>query len=257
MLGGRRAAVNAFVAGAAASAVGCAGGACYHTGCGHREDAPQRGGGGRMADQGQGVASDGGRQPAAASIDVVVVVASAGGTAAVTRMLSGLPADFPAAVLLVQHMEPKNRHVLESLLPRRTPLRVRLAAAGEPLRRGTVFLSPVGRQILVRPDGRLDLTDTDLIPSVCPSADLLMESVAKVFRRRAGAVILSGKGGDGVKGAGAIQEAGGVVVAQDEETSEFFGKPSAAAESGAVDFVLPLGEVAGLLARLATSGERA
>jgi two-component system chemotaxis response regulator CheB len=84
-----------------------------------------------------------------------------------------------------------------------------------------------------------------------PSVDVLFESLAVSHGQHALAVVLSGTGHDGTAGALALKRAGGMVIAQDEESSEFFGMPGAAIESGAANFVLPLSEIAGALERLA------
>jgi two-component system chemotaxis response regulator CheB len=117
-----------------------------------------------------------------------------------------------------------------------------------------VFIAPPDRHLLVNPDGRLSLARTELVHFVRPSADLLFESVAASFKDRAIAVVLSGTGSDGVGGIRAIKKMGGTVVAQDEATSEFFGMPGAAIQTGTVDFVLPLDDVAAALTQLVTTG---
>lgn len=99
-------------------------------------------------------------------------------------------------------------------------------------------------------DHAISLTQTELVHFVRPSADLLFESVAASSRERAIAVVLTGTGIDGSMGVGAIKKMGGTVIAQDEETSEFFGMPSAAIHTGNVDFVLPLEEIAPALVKL-------
>jgi two-component system chemotaxis response regulator CheB len=90
---------------------------------------------------------------------------------------------------------------------------------------------------------------------VRPSADLLFESVAGGFKERAIAVVLTGTGSDGAMGVKAIKKMGGTVICQDEPTSEFFGMPGAAIQTGCADFVLPLPEIATALTTLARSGD--
>jgi two-component system chemotaxis response regulator CheB len=89
-----------------------------------------------------------------------------------------------------------------------------------------------------------------MVHFVRPSADLLFESVAASYKDRAIAVVLTGSGSDGNMGVGAIKKMGGTVIAQDEATSEFFGMPGAAIQSGNVDFVLPLREIPSALVTL-------
>ena len=88
-----------------------------------------------------------------------------------------------------------------------------------------------------------------------PSADLLFESVAASFKERAIAVVLSGTGSDGSMGVRAIKKMGGTVIVQDEKTSEFFGMPGAAMQTGCVDFILPLEEIPSALVTLVVKGE--
>ena len=102
--------------------------------------------------------------------------------------------------------------------------------------------SPPNRHLLVNPDGiSLSLSQSELVHFVRPSADLLFESVAASYDRAI--AVLTGTGSDGTMGVEAIKKMNGTVIAQDRETSEFFGMPSAAIHSGCVDFILPLNEI--------------
>jgi two-component system chemotaxis response regulator CheB len=113
---------------------------------------------------------------------------------------------------------------------------------------------PPNRHLLVNPDGSLSLSQSELVHFVRPSADLLFESVAASYKDRAIAVVLTGTGSDGVMGIQAIKKMGGTVIVQDQQTSEFFGMPGAAIQSGNVDFILPLDEIAALVT-LVVKGE--
>jgi two-component system chemotaxis response regulator CheB len=188
------------------------------------------------------------------AFEVVALAASAGGLNAVSRVLSALPADFPAALVLVQHLDPRHRSLMAEILGRRTPLAVGQAEDGGRLHAGHVAIAPPNRHLLVNQDGTLSLTQTELVHFVRPSADLLFESVAAGFRERAIAVVLSGAGSDGAMGVRAIKKMGGTVIAQDEATSEYFGMPGAAAGTGCVDFILPLDEIAPALVTLLKAG---
>jgi two-component system chemotaxis response regulator CheB len=189
------------------------------------------------------------------AFDVVAMAASAGGLAAISEVLGGLPAEFPAAIVVVQHIDPRHRSLMADILSRRTSLRVKEAEAGEMVDEGTVYVAPPNRHLLVNADGTLSLTQTELVHFVRPSADLLFESVAAGYRERAIAVVLSGTGVDGSMGVEAVKKMGGTVIAEDEQTSEFFGMPQAAIRTGAVDFVLPLGEISSALKALVTARE--
>jgi len=198
--------------------------------------------------------SKAGTAPAAPAYSVVALAASAGGLRALTTVLEALPADFPAGIVVVQHLDPRHPSLMAEILNRRSALRVMEAQDGLHVTPGLAYIAPPNRHLLVNPDRTLSLTQTELVHFVRPSGDLLFESVAASYRQRAVAVVLSGTGNDGAMGVVAIKKMGGMVIAQDEETSEFFGMPSAAIATGAVDFVMPLGEISGLLCRL-ESGE--
>jgi len=182
--------------------------------------------------------------------DAVLVAASAGGLSALTELLSELPADFAAAVAVLQHIEPHHRSMLAEILGRSCALTVRQAGDGQRFEAGVVHVAPPDHHLLVDADGSLSLTRTELVHFVRPSADLLFESAAASIGSRAIGVVLTGTGHDGALGAEAIKGRGGTMIAQDEATSEFFGMPGAAIETGAVDFVLPLDQIAEALASL-------
>lgn len=186
--------------------------------------------------------------------DIVAMAASAGGLSALSQVLAGLPAEFPAAIVVVQHLDPRHRSLMADILSRRTSLRVEEAREGARLVAATVYIAPPNRHLLVNPDHTLSLTQSELVHFVRPSADLLFESVAAAFRERAVAVVLSGTGSDGSMGVKAIKTMGGTVIAQDERNAEFAGMPAAAAHTGSVDFVLPLDEIAPALLTLVMKG---
>jgi two-component system chemotaxis response regulator CheB len=185
-----------------------------------------------------------------AGFDIVALAASAGGLNALTQVLSALPADFPAAIVLVQHVDPRHRSLMAEILTRRTRLKVQEAGEGDHIAPGSVSIAPPNKHLLVNADGSLHLTQTELVHFVRPSADLLFESVAAGFRERAVAVVLSGSGVDAAMGVTAIHKTGGTVIAQDARTCEFPGMPRAAIATGMVDLVLPLDEIAPALQKL-------
>ncbi len=182
---------------------------------------------------------------------IVALASSAGGVAAIMRVLSMLPGDFPVSTVVVQHLDPRHRSLMAEIMSRHTRLLVKEAAEGDLLEPGRVYIAPPDRHLLVNPDRTLTLTRTELVHFVRPSADLLFESVAAVFDACAIAVVLSGTGEDGAMGVKAIKKCGGTVIVQDQESSEYFGMPNAAIKTGDVDFVLPLDEIAPALAKLA------
>jgi two-component system, chemotaxis family, protein-glutamate methylesterase/glutaminase len=182
--------------------------------------------------------------------DVVAVAASAGGLSALTTLLTALPADFPAAILVVQHLTPHHRSWMAEILGRHTRLKVLQASGGEELHPGVVFVAPPDHHLVVSPGGTLVLSQAALVHFVRPSGDLLFESVAAHFKARAIAVVLTGTGTDGAAGVRAIKRAGGTVIAQDAADAEFSGMPAAAIQTGNVDTVLRLAEIAPALVEL-------
>ena len=184
------------------------------------------------------------------SFDIVALAASAGGLKALTDVLAALPSDFPAALAVVQHLDPRHRSLMAEILGKRTRLQVREAHEGDVLRPGLAFIAPPNRHLLVNPDGTVSLSQSELVHFVRPSADLLFESAAASFRGRAIAVVLTGSGSDGAMGVRAIKKMGGTVIVQDQNTAEFHGMPDAAQKTGVVDFVLPLEEIAPALEKL-------
>src|SRR5947208_14682324 len=188
------------------------------------------------------------------AFDVVALAASAGGLNALTHVLAALPPDFPAALVVVQHLDRRHRSVMADILARKCRLPVKEAVEGEPLQAGRAYIAPPDRHLLVTPDHSVSLTQTELVHFVRPSADLLFESVAASYKERAIAVVLSGTGSDGSLGVGAIKKMGGTVIAQDQDSAEFFGMPSAAIKSGHADFILRLDEIPLALTTLVTEG---
>jgi two-component system chemotaxis response regulator CheB len=185
----------------------------------------------------------------------IAMAASAGGLHALTVVLASLPADLPAAVLVVQHLDPRHRSLMASLLGRRCRLPVEEAVDGGRVLPGVVLVAPPDHHLLVNADRSVSLTQTELVHFVRPSADLLFESVAATYRDRAIAVVLSGMGLDGALGVTAIKKTGGLVIAQDAQ-AEFRGMPDAAVATGSVDLVLPLDRIAETLVDLCVAAER-
>jgi len=165
-------------------------------------------------------------------------------------VLEGLPADFPAAIAVLQHVDPRHRSLMAEILAKRTPMPVKEAARGDRVRPGQVYVAPPNHHLLINADGTVELTQTELVHFVRPSADLLFESVAAAYGERAIAVVLSGSGSDGSMGVKAIKKTGGTIIVQDARNAEFAGMPEAALASGLVDFVLPLDEIAPALRTL-------
>ncbi len=180
---------------------------------------------------------------------LVTIAASAGGLPALATILAHLPGDFPLAIAVVQHLDPNHVSLMPHILGRSTALRVKQADDGEVITPGVVYVAPPARHLQIADDGRVALTLDEPVRFLRPCADRLFESAARVLGPIIG-VVLSGTGSDGAAGAEAIKVAGGLVIAQDEATSAFFGMPHAAIQTGAVDRVLALDDIAPALEAL-------
>jgi two-component system, chemotaxis family, protein-glutamate methylesterase/glutaminase len=186
----------------------------------------------------------------AAAFDVVAIGASAGGIEALHVVINSLPADFPASVLVVQHLDPRHRSVLAELLGRHSRLPVKQASNGEIFRPGTVYLAAPDAHLLVG-DGRLVFSDRPHVHFSRPSIDLLFASVAEAHGDRALGVVLSGTGVDGADGVRAIKARGGRTIVQNPASAAYSGMPHAARATGCADHVLPLEEIGPALVDLA------
>ena len=188
-------------------------------------------------------------RPAASSssdqrFPVVVLAASTGGPATVMRIAPGFTRDFPAAVILVQHMPASFTSQYAAQLAEFTEIRVKEAESNESLTPGTLYICPGGQHLRVTPTGRIQLDGASgRINGYLPNMDATMESVAAYAGPLSIAAVLTGMGNDGTSGARAIKNAGGLVLAQDEATSVIFGMPSEVIKAGIVDQVLGIDDV--------------
>lgn len=182
---------------------------------------------------------------------VVALVGSTGGLAAVGQVLAAVPADLPAAVIVLIHQAPDRVSMLAELLSRPSQMDVRAAQDGGALTRGQVLVIPSGRHMLVTPRQTTALVVSGAFPPSRPSADLLLATLATACGPRAVAVVLSGNGHDGATGASAVHALGGTVIASDEASSEVFAMPAATiARDHAVDHVLDVEVIGPRLAAL-------
>jgi two-component system chemotaxis response regulator CheB len=188
-------------------------------------------------------------RPATSRPEIVVVGASLGGPRALAALLRGIPATFPAPILMVQHIADGFTAGLARWLAEETTLDVREAREGEPLRAGCVLLAPSGRHLVVS-RGVAHLSAAPPVEAFRPSVTTLFASAADAYGARACGVVLTGMGRDGADGVRALKRTGACVLAQDEATSAIFGMPRAAHEAGA-DRLVPLEEMARLLEEMA------
>ena len=168
---------------------------------------------------------------------VVAIGASAGGLDALERFFGELPANSGAAFVVIQHLSPDHKSMMSDLLSRYTAMTVVTAENNMPLQADHIFLIPPG-QMMVVSEGRLQLTPKNPRGLNLP-IDLFFHSAANDFGPRCIGVILSGTGSDGTRGAVSLNEAGGLILAQDTDSARFDGMPRSVIATGLVDAVLP------------------
>lgn len=182
----------------------------------------------------------------------VVIAASAGGIDALRTVLAGLPGDFPAPVIITLIRTPGRETLSAQIFKRDTVLAVQDAIDGDCISAGNIYLAPADHHLRITTEGHFEFGDPMRIPYQRASVDQLFESAAATYGPNTIGVILSGGGRNGVIGAKAVHDAGGVVIAQDEATSRHFSMPRAAIEAGATTNILPLADIAERLKLLAT-----
>lgn len=136
------------------------------------------------------------------------------------------------------------------MLSRQTDLKIKLAEDGEGPNLGTAYIAPPDRHLCVRPERKLALTEEAPVKSARPAADPLFESAAEAYGSKTIACVLTGTDGDGTHGITAVKTHGGTVIVQDPDTAQFQGMPRSAINTGLVDLVLPLEDIAPAIARL-------
>jgi two-component system chemotaxis response regulator CheB len=180
-------------------------------------------------------------------VDVVAIGVSTGGPNALAKILPDLPADFPAPIVIVQHMPPLFTKFLADRLSAASRLRVREGVAGGVLEPGAVWIAPGNFHMIVERTGdvvSLGLHQEPQENSCRPSVDVLFRSVAEVYGSRSLSVVLTGMGQDGLRGAQTLHAAGATILAQDEATSVVWGMPGFVANAGLASAVLPLESIA-------------
>jgi two-component system, chemotaxis family, protein-glutamate methylesterase/glutaminase len=171
---------------------------------------------------------------------IVAIVASTGGPATLMRFVPAFPKDFPAAVLIVQHMPPMFTSQFSAQLAEVSSIRVKEADQGEMIQPSTMYVCPGSHHLRVSPTGRVTLDDGPRIFGYKPCADVTLETLAQFCGPMAISAVLTGMGNDASRGVQAIKQYGGYVIAQDEATSVIFGMPQEAIKTGAVDAILPI-----------------
>ncbi|HET7220447.1 MAG TPA: chemotaxis protein CheB, partial [Vicinamibacterales bacterium] len=187
--------------------------------------------------------------PKKSEFHIVGIGASAGGLDSLERLFTHLPTDTGMAFVVLQHLSPDFKSLMDELLSRRTRMRIRQAEHNAVVEPDTVYLLPPMKEMIIR-QRRLLLSDRDPRHGLTLPIDLFFRSLAQDVGVRAVAVILSGSGSDGSRGVQEISKAGGTVFSESPDTAQFNGMPLSAMRTGAVDQVLPPEDIALAIAAL-------
>lgn len=177
---------------------------------------------------------------------VFTIGASTGGTEALKALFMSLPKNVPP-ILVTQHLPEDFCTLFADRANQQSDLNIAVAKQGEQLKPGHVYIAPGGKHLEIERKGHhyyIKLTRTETDCEHIPSVDVMMKSVASIMHNKSTAILLTGMGTDGAKGMLEIQNAGGITIAQDENSSVVWGMPRAAVEIGAANYVLPLQDIA-------------
>lgn len=191
------------------------------------------------------------KRPKGAS-QIVAMAASTGGPAALQAILNQLPEDFPAPILIVQHIAPGFIHGVVEWLNKASPIEVQVATDGQRLQAGTAYFAPDDHHLGLKNRSYLRLSNDAPINGFRPSATYLFDSVAKTFDGNALAVILTGMGEDGLEGLKTLAAANGRIIAQSESSSVVFGMPGVAVRHGLANQILAPDSIAKALVEACT-----
>lgn len=184
--------------------------------------------------------------------DIVVIGASRGGQAALARIISSLPPNFSAAVLLAMHGSLESSRLFDVLLAQHAPLAVAYAEEGKPIKPRHIYLAPSGKHLIVRSGAKLGLEDNVKVQRI-GAADILFRSAADVFGDRVIGVILTGDGRDGTDGMNAITATGGIRIVQSPADAVDPGMPSSAISGDHPQFIVMLDQIPKVLIKLVRS----
>jgi two-component system chemotaxis response regulator CheB len=181
---------------------------------------------------------------------IIAIAGGIGSPPIVQRLVSQLPVDFAASVLIVQQMNPAFVDSFAGWLSSDSKLRVKVAAEGDLLKPGSVYIAPAFGHLVVAARGRVGIRLEGPIDGQLPSATAMLESMAKIYGARSVGILLSGMGEDGVNGIAAVRAVGGRTIAQSEDSCAVFGTPGAAIARGVVDLIVHANKLAPILIRL-------
>ncbi len=178
-------------------------------------------------------------------VKLLAIGASTGGPVAVTEIITKLPADFPAPIVVVQHMPENFTRAFAERLDRQSSLSVKEAETGDRLAKGQVLVAPGGKQMMFDRGGTsVKILPADARVNYKPSVDISFGSAAQVFGDGVLAIMLTGMGSDGCEGSRLLSQAGAKIWAQNKETCVVYGMPAAVVNAGLADQVLGISEFA-------------
>jgi len=183
------------------------------------------------------------------SRNLVIIGVSTGGPFTLRELFSQLP-PLEAAFVVVLHITPQMDYRIARGLDEVSSMPVVLAEDGEYLKKGMVYLAPGGTHLKLEGNKRIVLYEGPRVNYVQPSVDVAMQSITRPLKGKVVGVVLTGMGKDGAEGIRHLKSIDGITMAQDQKSSTIYGMPRAAAETGAVDFVLPLKKIAEKLVEL-------
>lgn len=188
--------------------------------------------------------------PRKRSYKLVAIGTSTGGPVALQKILTRLPASFPAPILLIQHMPGTFTTAFAERLDKLCQISVREAVDGDMLRPGVALLAPGGKQMMIDARGTVRILPGDERLNYKPSVDVTFGSAARALQDKVLAIVLTGMGADGREGARMLKQAGSTVWAQDEASCVIYGMPMAVVKANLADGVYDLDEIARYLAEL-------
>ena len=174
---------------------------------------------------------------------VISIGCSSGGPKALKKFMEALPENFPAAMVIVQHMPPGFTNSLAQRLDQQSNVNVKEASENDSIKPGLALIAPGGKHLEVNDRGKIKLNEKPTKWGVRPCVDYMMTSIASVYKDNNIGVILTGMGHDGAEGMDAIKNYNGYGIVEDESTALVYGMPSTTIKKGAYDEILPLDEI--------------
>lgn len=176
--------------------------------------------------------------------DIILIGASTGGPNAIEKIVTDITTDLNVSVLVVQHMPSGFTRTFAQRLNKKCQLEVLEARDGVKIEKNKIYIAPGGYHMVVRTTGRIELNTENPVWGIRPAVDKLFISASNVYKDRIISVILTGMGKDGAKGTVVVKMNKGTTISQNEESSVIYGMPKNAYETGCVDYVLSLNDIA-------------